>query len=876
MDFKDRCLAYLEGDLSESEQASFESEVNESQEKQVLLDRYRELLALEQVLSNEQGTPGSHFTVKVMEAVGKEGSHSKGFIERYFEMSNKFLVPVAGLAVVTICIALVVNQDSKNIEAFQAISPGSFTGQSEGLESEQRSNPSLPTRPVEEASREKTGLPDKSPADDALADGAVNYDTEQREALSGIQEAPKQEWTEAEAEPQSAQSPTQGSSSAVYKGRKNDSDKSSFDEGGATVEYSDKKLARKPQEAPIAEWEMANRNIDIADLAGRTLGESKDGSAPRTFGAKKKASAPATDNLRSRVQQESGRAASAPLGASRSGRDADANYPVSDPARRLSDSAGQVGSKYMRVESGKAPTLRKEQWSTLQGNRGEAKRRVREEEAAGMVVVPEPQVIVPQPPQSNERYAEYRENPRVRVSEEPRSTFSLDVDTGSYTNMRRFLTMGKFPPANAVRVEEFINYFSYQYPSQVERPFAVHYEIAPSPFASGRHLLKVGVKARDNSQAEINTPWNLVFLIDVSGSMSSSNKLPLLKQSMSVLVNKMRSEDRIAIVTYATGARVLLPSTAGTQKQRIISAIQSLRAGGSTNGSAGIDLAYAQAERFKQDYSVNRVVLATDGDFNLGTTSFSGLMRLIEQKRRTGIGLTSLGFGKGNLNEKNLEQLADKGNGNYFYIDSFAEARKVLGDQLASTMEVVAKDVKLQIEFNPAQVLEYRLIGYDNRVLENRDFSNDAVDAGEVGSGHTVTAMYEIVLRNSPIAGDIAPELRYMKQKNQPVVPEEFSDELAFVKIRYKEPQGTKSAKMQFPIETVQLKTSFESASVDFRFATAVAAFAQALRGSQFAGDYSYQDVIRIAIDSLGDDSDGLRRQFVDLVRNAQAARPQR
>ncbi len=474
-----------------------------------------------------------------------------------------------------------------------------------------------------------------------------------------------------------------------------------------------------------------------------------------------------------------------------------------------------------------------------------------------------------------ESYTSYTENPRTLVRDEALSTFSIDVDSASYANARRFINTGTLPPQDSVRIEEFVNYFDYNYPQQREKPFTVSYEMAPAPYDEGRFLLKLGIKARDAAQSEKG--WNLVFLVDVSGSMDESNKLALLKKALPRLVQKMRPEDRLAIVTYAGDAGVALESTVGTQKERILEAIDGLHAGGSTHGSAGIRLAYEIARKNFKEGSVNRVVLATDGDFNVGTVSHEELFNLIEEQRRSGVTLTVLGVGSGNLKDSMMEQLADKGNGNYFYLDSFKEARKVLETDLAGNMEVVAKDVKLQIEFNPQHVYEYRLIGYDNRKLDKHDFANDQVDAGEIGAGHTVTALYEIVLSDSELARKLTLEYRYRNKSEVKEEPRQadngFASELAFLKVRFKKPESNTSELLQFPIETSVTKKSFKDASSDFRFAAAVADFAALLRGSQYAGSYTFKDIIELAQQARGEDPHGYRQEFIELVKDASAIR---
>ncbi len=466
-------------------------------------------------------------------------------------------------------------------------------------------------------------------------------------------------------------------------------------------------------------------------------------------------------------------------------------------------------------------------------------------------------------PESNERYATYTENPIIAVQQEAISTFSIDVDTGSYTNTRRFLRMGQMPPTDSIRAEEFINYFKYNYPAQYEKPFSLNYEFAPSPLEKEKFLLKLGIKAKDARIEE--KPWHLVFLIDVSGSMQADDKLGLVKQSLTLLTNKMRATDKVSIVTYAGSAGTLLAGTSISDKDQILKAIEGLTSGGSTYGSAGIQEAYQLASKHFMPNGVNRVILATDGDFNVGTTSTEELVNLISEKRKSNITLTTIGFGTGNYNEGMMEQLANKGNGNYFYIDSFGEARKVFEQDLFGTIEVVAKDVKLQIEFNPEHVSHYRLIGYDNRLLKKEDFNNDQIDAGEIGSSHTVTAMYEVVLTGTALAEKLNSEYRYQpKSKEASIAKKDLSAELAFLKVRFKAPTGDKSELLTFPI----VKSAKEP-STDFNFVAATSYFAQLLRQSQFLGDYTYPDVLALAEKNLGQDKEGYRREMLELIKNA-------
>lgn len=473
------------------------------------------------------------------------------------------------------------------------------------------------------------------------------------------------------------------------------------------------------------------------------------------------------------------------------------------------------------------------------------------------------------PTVDTERYQHLEDNPVRRAAEHPVSTFSIDVDTGSYANVRRFLNQGRLPPQDAVRVEELINYFDYQYPAPKSRetPFAVTTELAPAPWNEDALLLRIGIKGYE-VKAEERPPANLVFLIDVSGSMQSPDKLPLLKNAFRLLTDQLTARDRVAIVVYAGSSGVVLEPTPGDQKRKILAAIDRLHAGGSTNGGAGIQLAYQLARESLVSGGINRVVLATDGDFNVGIVNFEQLIDRVEQERASGVALTTLGFGTGNYNDHLLERLADAGNGNYAYVDSLSEARKVLVSELSSTLFTIAKDVKIQIEFNPAEVLEYRLIGYENRMLAREDFNNDKVDAGEIGAGHRVTALYEIV----PVGrkGRIDP-LRY----SAPIAPTNKSGELAHLRLRYKHPDADESRLLEYPI----LKSSIlpkGRTSEDFRFAASVAAFGQLLRGGKYISDFDFDDVRALARTALGEDEEGYRREFVSLVKLAQALTPQR
>jgi Ca-activated chloride channel family protein len=467
-------------------------------------------------------------------------------------------------------------------------------------------------------------------------------------------------------------------------------------------------------------------------------------------------------------------------------------------------------------------------------------------------------------PVNTENYHHVDENGVNVVSSDPVSTFSIDVDTGSYSNSRRMLNQGNLPPNDAVRLEEFINYFDYQYdvPKNTEQPFSVNTALATAPWNNERHLLRIGLKGFE----AVNTGdkgSNLVFLLDVSGSMNQPNKLPLLKQSLAMLSKQLDEKDSVSIVVYAGASGVVLEPTKGNRTATITRALGELSAGGSTNGVAGIQLAYQLAEQAFIEGGVNRVVLATDGDFNVGLVDHNALIELIERKRENGIALTTLGFGDGNYNDHLMEQLADAGNGNYAYIDNINEARKVLVDEVDATMHMIAKDVKIQVEFNPATVAEYRLLGYENRQLANEDFNNDKVDAGEIGAGHTVTALYELTLQGSQSLYNDT--LRYGTDKHQ---DSKLGDELAHVKLRFKQPDSDKSELISRTVTKEQV-SDFDKQDEDFRFAVAVAGFAQLMKNSKFTQDLDYQWVIDTANNARGDDEFGYRSEFVKLARSA-------
>ncbi len=468
---------------------------------------------------------------------------------------------------------------------------------------------------------------------------------------------------------------------------------------------------------------------------------------------------------------------------------------------------------------------------------------------------------------NTESYDVINENQFLAPAHNPLSTFSIDVDAASYSNVRRFVTASQKPPKDAVRIEELVNYFTYDYPQPSgERPFSITTEISECPWNPKHKLALIGLQGKKIEKKSL-PPSNIVFLIDVSGSMESPQKLPLLKQSFRLLVNELRSEDRVAIVVYAGAAGLVLPSTAGDEKTRILGAIDQLNAGGSTAGGEGIKLAYKVAKENFMRNGNNRVILATDGDFNIGPSSDAEMVRLIEEKREDGIFLTVLGFGMGNYKDSKMEKLADKGNGNYAYIDDILEAKKTLVSEFGATLFTIAKDVKIQVEFNPSKVAAYRLIGYENRLLNKEDFNDDKKDAGELGAGHTVTAMYEIIPAGveSPYIKSVD-DLKY--QKTAPDANKSNSDEMMTVKLRYKEPSGSVSKLIEVPVKDKHIKLS--NASENLRFASAVAAFGMLLRSSEFIGSFGFEDAIKQAKSSKGGDESGYRHDFVKMAERCQ------
>ncbi|WP_315019908.1 VWA domain-containing protein [Capnocytophaga leadbetteri] len=474
-------------------------------------------------------------------------------------------------------------------------------------------------------------------------------------------------------------------------------------------------------------------------------------------------------------------------------------------------------------------------------------------------------MILSSPPQQRnaETYKEIKENSFVAVAQQPVTTFSADVDRAAYANVRRIIGYGQIPPKDAVRIEEMVNYFDYDYPVPEEgsvSPLRVSPELAPAPWNPNHLLLRIGLQAKKIDLAQA-PPSNIVFLIDVSGSMDEENKLPLLQSSFKMLLGQLRPDDKVAIVTYANGTKVALPSTRVKDKEKIIKVLDNLYASGGTSGGRGIQLAYEQAQKSFIKNGNNRIILATDGDFNIGINNTTDLEKFIEKQRESGIYMSVLGFGMGNYRDDMAETIADKGNGNYAYIDNITEAKKVLVNELSGTLFAVAKDVKLQLEFNPKYVKEYKLIGYENRMLANEDFTNDKKDAGEIGAGHTVTALYELV----PSDGKVAQSLRYQSQE---LNEKGKGNELGFLKIRYKDPKVKDAKSVEIIEPLVFNKKALKETSADYRFAASVAEFGILLRDNSNKANATYDQVIELAEGAIGKDPEGYRKEFVRLVKS--------
>ena len=540
--------------------------------------------------------------------------------------------------------------------------------------------------------------------------------------------------------------------------------------------------------------------------------------------------------------------------------------PPGRPSQVVSENFFRTAERERQLQEPQSVSVRNSDSATTGLNRRVVEQRTVSAEAYSAQPRLQHPVLHTGPMTNRENYLDIDENTVQLVTEHPVSTFSIDVDTAGYSNVRRMIAKeGRLPPHDAVRLEEMINYFSYDYPvpDNIDEPLAIHTELAASPWNSANKLLMVGIQGFE-PDLKTRPAANLVFLVDVSGSMNSPDKLGLVQRSLKLLVDQMRDSDRIALVVYAGAAGMVLDSTSGTEKYKIKHAINSLRAGGSTNGAAGIQLAYQIAEQHKIKGGINRVIIASDGDLNVGMTDIDDLKKLISKKRDNGIALTTLGFGTGNYNYSLMEQIADVGNGNAAYIDSLNEARKVLVEEMQSTLLTIAKDVKIQIEFNPAMVKEYRLLGYENRLLNREDFVNDKVDAGEIGAGHTVTALYELTLTNS--TGGLIPDRRYNRVTR--LLDEDVAGELAYVKIRHKPADGDTSTESGGPVVLSDDRGASET-SDSFRFAAAVAGFGQLLRGGKYTGNFNYDQVLELARGARGADNNGYRSELLNLVEMA-------
>ena len=498
-------------------------------------------------------------------------------------------------------------------------------------------------------------------------------------------------------------------------------------------------------------------------------------------------------------------------------------------------------------------------------------RQMKKKDMASGAVMNEAEMYYDQEPQNTENYQKQTENKFIQSLKEPLSTFSIDVDNASYSNARRFIQSGQLPNPDAVRIEEFINYFDYEYKNPTgKHPFSVSTEISSAPWNEKHKLVHVGIQGK-NLDYDNLAPSNLVFLIDASGSMSAQNKLPLLRSSLKLLLSQLSDNDRIAIVAYAGAAGLVLESTPASESEKIIKALDAVSAGGSTAGGAGIQLAYSLAKDNLIKDGNNRVILCTDGDFNVGVNSPDELVKMIETKRNDGIYLTVCGFGMGNYKDYQMEELSNAGNGNYFYIDNIQEAKKVFVKQMRATMFTIAKDVKIQIEFNPAKVAAYRLIGYENRMLNKEDFNDDKKDAGELGAGHTVTALYEIIPVG--VKSEFLPSVDDLRYQKDDKIKESYtaaasSDELLNLKLRYKKPNEDTSNLIVNPLKDDNIK--LENTSNNFRFSAAVAEFGMLLRNSEYKSNASYNQVIALAKDAKGQDTEGYRAEFLKLVESCQ------
>ncbi|NNF80189.1 MAG: VWA domain-containing protein [Rhizobiales bacterium] len=610
--------------------------------------------------------------------------------------------------------------------------------------------------------------------------------------------------------------------------------------------------------APVAELEGASKEQPRSELAKQPVVKNEVAQLPEEVDALSEPEA--------RVVAEK-KAVARPAAPKLSADLVDQSVPRADAAKqRRARSAGKTSTRARAKLFSRESTLGGQNGTIAQFsmNAGQAKRSQRPAD-------------VLQPPQyedqGRDKFSSPQDNPVKVVAEDPVSTFSVDVDTASYAFLRASLNRGVLPQKNAVRIEELINYFDYDYkgPDDRAQPFKANVAVMPTPWNTETKLMRIGIKGYQLPKTE-RPRTNLVFLLDTSGSMRAPNKLPLLRSSFKLLLNSLQADDTVSIVTYAGSAGTVLQPTKVSDKAKILGALDRLNAGGSTAGAEGIRQAYRLAEQNAVKDGVNRVILATDGDFNVGITNPEELKSFVERKRKSGVSLSVLGFGMGNYNDALMQTLAQNGNGNAAYIDSLNEARKVLVKEAGSTLFTIAKDVKLQVEFNPAKVSEYRLIGYETRILKREDFNNDKVDAGDIGAGHTVTALYEITPAGAKTR--LVDGLRYQKKTAETAADSDAgsTNEFAFLKIRYKQPKGTKSTLITTPVTTANQVADVAAAPTDARFAAAVAAFGQILKGGRYTGSYSYDDVIKLALSAKGVDEFGHRAEFINLVRAAKTA----
>ena len=850
-------IDYVDDETSMS--AEFKEALTKDPELKASFDAYREVVSIEQEVAGQTVSLSKDFSDKLMATIAHEGTSSNSFIARIssmfsFKTQKDLWQPLAVCCVVVLCIALVYEQgDLKQISNKDLTKETTPKVVKKMREEQTYKAPVTATKKTDkEYKNEKADqklVENVATKIEKISEGTASTSTtKNNEAVNSIPaQKPKGDTSIAGDHPGNVVANTRTETDTPSPKLVEPHPK--IDSAGASVQPLKGNDIVRPNSAAITQAERLSEEKKPSTIEGTSL--------PRL-------GAMISDKKYKELK---------PI-------ETEIEWKKSDLAFSSKKSSKSKAKKFRAQSNAKGASIAADMATAGRAvtRRGVPPRRARgpigsqnTNSLAFKRILPTDDVMAPIPAPSREEYGEYTPNSRTLVKHKPVSTFSIDVDTGSYTNARRYLNQGQLPPSNAVRAEEFINYFTYDYPSQSEKPFGLTYEIAPSALEPQRYLLRLGIRAQDAVVKE--NSWNLVFLVDVSGSMNSHNKLPLVKRALRLLVNQMRSGDKIGLVTYASSSTVALQPTGRENKHMILHAIENLRAGGGTHGEDGIRNAYQLARSVYNPNGVNRVIIATDGDFNVGVSNHAQLINLIEEKRKNGISLTTIGVGSGNIREHLMEQLANKGNGNYFYLDSFKEARKVFETDLTGTIETVAKDVKLQLEFNPEHVREYRLLGYENRMLKKEDFKNDKVDAGEIGSNHTVTALYEIVLAGSKLAKQQDEGYRYagnqVEKNKSRAARRTKTPELGFLKIRYKAPQETSSQLLTFPLFVSKIKHSADEASIDFRFATAVAGFAEILKNGNYQGSFSLEAIIKVAQNALGKDTHGYRREFVELAKNA-------